>query len=126
MKQHNTPATSDQEQHNRRAQIAGSLFSKLADALANTKIVLPALFHAIAAPTFFVGLISPIRESFSMLPQIFLSGFVSKQPRPQHVYALGAIAQALSLAAMLMAFLTLDGWTGGLGILGALLLFSRT
>lgn len=124
MNQPKTQVALEQEQHNRRVQIAGSLFSKLADALANTKIVLPALFHAIAAPTFFVGLISPIRESFSMLPQIFLSGFVSRQLKPQHVYALGAIAQALSLAAMLMAFLNLEGWTGGLGILSALLLFS--
>ncbi len=117
-------SASNSDQHNRRVQIAGSLFSKLADALANTKIVLPALFHAIAAPTFFVGLISPIRESFSMLPQIFLSGFVSKHPRPQHVYAFGAIAQAFALAAMLVVFINHDGWSGGIGILAALLLFS--
>lgn len=115
---------SEYEQHNRRAQVAGSLFSKLADALANTKIVLPALFHAIAAPTFFVGLISPIRESLSMLPQIFLSSRVNKQLRPQHIYTLGAIVQALALAVMLMVFLNLKGWPGGVGILSALVLFS--
>ena len=116
--------SSGQEQHNRRVQICGSLFSKLGDALSNTKVVLPALFHAIAAPTFFVGLISPIRESFSMLPQVFLTERVNRQKKPQTIYAFGALAQALSLAAMLVAFLNLEGWIGGLAILIALLLFS--
>jgi len=75
--------------HNRKVQITGSFFSKMADTLANTKIVLPALFNAIAAPTVFVGLIAPIRESFSMLPQVTIKSWVANSAHAHRIYMIG-------------------------------------
>lgn len=114
----------DHIRHNRRVQITGSFFSKMADTLANTKIVLPALFNAIAAPTVLVGLIAPIRESFSMLPQVAIKSWVAHSSKAHRIYVAGGIFQAVALCCMLVSFLTLDGWTGGLAILGALLAMS--
>lgn len=110
--------------HNRKVQITGSFFSKMADTLANTKIVLPALFNAIAAPTVFVGLIAPIRESFSMLPQVAIKSWVANSSHAHRIYMIGGTFQAVALCCMLFSFLSLDGWYGGLAILGALLAMS--
>lgn len=110
--------------HNRKVQITGSFFSKMADTLANTKIVLPALFNAIAAPTVFVGLIAPIRESFSMLPQVAIKSWVANSAHAHRIYMIGGTFQAVALCCMLLSFLSLDGWYGGLAILGALLAMS--
>lgn len=109
---------------NRMVQVWASFFSKLADALINTKIVLPAILNAIAAPTFLIGMISPIRESFSMLPQMLIKSWVANTRRTNLVYLLGGLLQALSIAAMLVCFIFLEGWMGGIAVLAALLAMS--
>ena len=58
---------------------ASQFVTKLADALASAKIILPWLLASVGAPAFFTSLLVPIRESGSMLPQLVIGGFVRRQ-----------------------------------------------
>ncbi|CAN0530597.1 unnamed protein product, partial [Scytosiphon promiscuus] len=44
--------------------------SKLSDALASAKIVIPWFLTSVGAPAFFGGILVPIREAGSLLPQL--------------------------------------------------------
>ena len=92
---------------------AASFFSKLADALASPKITLTWMMQAIGAPAFAISLLVPIRESGSMLPQVLLARFVNSFARKTPLYQLGAAAQAVSIALMVMVIAFFDGLTAG-------------
>ncbi len=110
--------------HNRRTQVAASFSSKLGDAFSSTKVVIPAVLQVMSAPTFMIGLIAPIRESFSMLPQVLIKGWIRGAEKPQKIYTLGGSIQGLSLLVMALSLFFLEGWTGGIAVLGCLLSFS--
>lgn len=98
--------------------------TKLADELANAKTVLPWLLGAVGAPAFWVGLLVPVRESMSMLPQLVIASAVRRQPRRKHTYVVGAVLQGICLGLMAAAALFLEGSAAGAAIVGLLLLFS--
>jgi len=52
--------------------------SKISDRLANPKTTLAWLLQTIGAPAIFIGLIVPIRESGSLLPQVILSNYLKR------------------------------------------------
>lgn len=94
-----------------------ALGNKLADELSSARLVLPWLMGIIGAPVWMVGLLVPIRESGSLLPQVFVAGFIRPLPQRKWVWVAGAVIQAV--CALLLAFLALGG-EGTLG--GALVL----
>lgn len=96
-----------------------ALGNKLADELSSARLVLPWLLGAIGAPLWMVGLLVPIRESGSLLPQLFVAGFIRLKPRRKWTWVTGACLQAL--AALTLALLALFS-QGGLG--GALVLLA--
>ena len=104
--------------------LLAALGNKLADELASARLVLPWLLGVIGAPLWMVGLLVPIRESGSLLPQLFVAGFIRLKPQRKWVWAIGGVLQAL--AALLLALLALFG-AGGLGgalVLAALVMLS--
>ncbi|WP_448852147.1 MFS transporter [Corynebacterium sp. 335C] len=94
------------------------------DQMVNAKTVLPWLFHQLGVPGLLIGLIVPIRESGSMLPQAALTPWIKRRPRRRAVWVAGAAAQALMCVAMAAAAALLDGVAAGVAILAALALFS--
>ena len=57
----------------------GSLVaSKTGDRLSSPKLVLSWLFTGLGAPTFMLGLLVPIRESLSLIPQLFVAGAIRR------------------------------------------------
>jgi len=66
----------------------------------------------------------PIREAGSMLPQIFLSGFIQKFSRRKPIYIIGLIAQFLCIAAIGLAALFLSPVVAGYTIIVALAMFA--
>ena len=50
--------------------------TKLGDAIASPKTTLAWLISMVGAPAFVLGLLVPIRESGSMIPQLFIGGIV--------------------------------------------------
>ncbi|MEZ5325291.1 MAG: MFS transporter [Verrucomicrobiales bacterium] len=108
------------ERHSSRSIVIAQSCSKLADVASSAKTVLTWLMGSVGAPPGFVGLLVPIRESGSMLPQAFLSGLVKRSALRKRVFVIGAVGQALALGAMALCSLMLNGLIAGVAIVGLL------
>ncbi|MBK4145482.1 MFS transporter [Corynebacterium macginleyi] len=85
----------------------------LGDHIVASKTVLPALFNAAGVPVFFTGLLTPIRESGSMLPQAALTPWVTTHRARKRLWMIGSIGQAISAAVIALAAFFLRGtWLG--------------
>ncbi|MFC7000472.1 MFS transporter permease [Pseudobowmanella zhangzhouensis] len=82
-----------------------SVASKLADLLMSAKTTLPWLLQTIAAPTWMVGLLVPIRESGSLIPQWWIGRFSAGIERRILLWRGGMLTQASAVLAMAAA-----GW----------------
>ena len=98
--------------------------TKLGDAIANPKTTLAWLTTMVGAPAFVLGLIVPIRESGSMLPQLFIGGVIRRLRVRKWVWVAGAAGQAACIAALGLVATTLTGAPAGWAILGLVILFS--
>ena len=81
-------------------QLGAMALTKLGDALASPKTTLAWTLGALGAPAWMVGLLVPVRESGSMLPQLFIAARVRALPRRKPVWLLGALLQAAAVAGM--------------------------
>ncbi|WP_022925282.1 hypothetical protein [Serinicoccus marinus] len=104
--------------------IAAGALQSIGDQVVNAKTVLPWLLAVVGAPAALVGLLVPIRESGSMLPQAALTPWVVAHRRRTRVWMVGAGGQALATVAMAGAALLLEGIIAGLAVLLALALFA--
>lgn len=104
--------------------IGANALQSSGDQAVNASTVLPWLFHALGVPAVLTGLLVPIRESGSMLPQAFLTPFVVRVRRRTHVFVAGALVQAASVAVMAGAAALTSGLTAGVIIVAALAAFS--
>ena len=98
--------------------------TKLADELSSAKTVLPWVMTSIGAPPFLIGFLVPIRESGSLLPQLFIAAAVRNRSRRKYLWALGGILQALALLAMGATVVSLRGNAAGATLIVLLILFS--
>jgi hypothetical protein len=105
-------------------QLGAMALTKLGDALASPKTTLAWTLAALGAPAWMVGLLVPVRESGSMLPQLFIAARVRVLPRRKPVWLLGALLQAAAVAGMAAAAFWLEGAAAGAAILGLLVFFS--
>ncbi|NND58177.1 MAG: MFS transporter [Xanthomonadales bacterium] len=104
--------------------LLSSFLTKLGDALASPKTTLAWLCTALGAPPFVLGFLVPIRESGSMIPQLFIGSVVRKMPVRKWVWVAGSIGQFLCIAAIGAVAFLLDGATAGWAILALISLFS--
>ena len=112
------------EGRNGRFLILTQIISKLGDLLCNPKTVLTWLMGVVGAPPGLTSLLVPIRESGSMLPQLFISGLVKRVPRRKWVFAAGGVGQAVSVIAMGASALLFEGAVAGWAIVVSLVVFS--
>lgn len=98
--------------------------TKLADQFANTKTVIPWLVTASGAPSAIVALLVPIRESGSLIPQLFIGGVIRRYPIRKLFFSLGALGQAFAIAFTLYFGLHHSGQVAGYGILASIIVFS--
>lgn len=105
-------------------QILAQALQGSGDQVVNAKTVLPWLFSSLGVPVGLMGLLVPIRESGSMLPQAALAPWVERTKRRRYLWALGAGGQALGTAGMAVAAALLQGLAAGVCILLALAVFS--
>lgn len=109
---------------NARWLIASKAATKLGDILCSAKTTVPWLVLSVGAPAHLVGLLVPIRESGSMLPQVFIAPWV-QGIEPRRRAAIGAlVAQAASILVLVLLATTLSGLAAGLGICLGLALLS--
>lgn len=104
--------------------IGANTLSKIGDLLINPKTVLAWLIVAVGAPPALVGVLVPIRESGSLIPQLAIGAWVRRHPVRKWFWVGGAVAQGLSVLAMGAAVWLLDGLAAGLVIIALLALFS--
>ena len=101
-------------------QVLAHSLQKVGDLIVDPKTVLSWLMAAVGAPAGFVGLLVPIRESGSMLPQAALVPFVRRTEVRKWLWVSGGLVQALAVVAMALATASLSGVAAGLAILAAL------
>lgn len=99
-------------------------FTQLGDALASPKTTLAWLTALVGAPALILGLIVPVRESGSMIPQIFVGGAIRRLPVRKWVWVAGSVGQAACVAGLALVAFTLTGNSAGWAILGLVVLFS--
>lgn len=104
--------------------LASQLLTKLGDAVASPKTTLAWLTTAIGAPAFVLGLLVPIRESGSLIPQLFIGGIVRRLPVRKWVWIAGSVVQAACIAGIGIVAFRLDGAAAGWSILALVTLFS--
>jgi hypothetical protein len=105
-------------------QVVAMTLQKAGDLIVDAKTVLSWLLAALGAPAGLTGLLVPIRESGSMLPQAALVPLVRRRAVRKWVWVAGALLQAAAVVLMAVIAATLDGAVAGLALLAALALFS--
>ncbi len=98
--------------------------SNLGDHLANPKTVLAWLLGSVGAPAALVSLLVPIRESGSMVLQVFVAGLLRRLPRRKVAWVAGAALQALAVLGMGAVAVVATGAMAGWLILLLLAVFS--
>lgn len=104
--------------------VAALVLTKLGDALASPKTTLTWVMSAVGAPAALVGLLVPLRESGSMLPQIVLGGWVRRLAIRKWVWVTGSLLQALAIAGIGAAAVFTSGAVAGWLIVAAVALFA--
>ncbi len=104
--------------------VAANALQSSGDQTVNASTVLPWLFNALGVPAALIGLLVPIRESGSMLPQAFLTPWILQVRHRKWVFVTGALVQAASVSVMALTAATGHGLTAGLIIVAALTVFS--
>ncbi|MCC5835300.1 MAG: MFS transporter [Opitutales bacterium] len=104
--------------------LLANTLSKIGDQLSSPKSTLPWLLQVMQAPLFLTALLTPIRESGSLLPQIWIGGYVRQFAVRKWVWVVGSIGQALAIAGMGLTAWLLSGALGGWLIIALLVMFS--
>ncbi|MDN5599201.1 MAG: MFS transporter [Brachybacterium sp.] len=103
--------------------LAGALQSS-GDQTVNASTVLPWLFAALGVPPALTGVLVPIRESGSMLPQAVLTPLILRVRHRRWVFVTGALVQAGAVAVMAATAALGAGLAAGLVIVAALAVFA--
>lgn len=105
-------------------QLVSQIFTKLGDALTSSRLVLAWMLSSLGAPALFISLLVPVRESLSLLPQLFVAQAVRRHAVRKGFWVWGSVGQGLCLVAMVAAVLWLEGAALGTAVVSLLALFS--
>ncbi len=98
--------------------------TKLAEQLASPGLVLPWLFSAIGAPAALAGLLLPVKEAGSLLPQLAVAGSIRAYRKRKWFWVAAGSTQALLLALMIPTAILFSPVFAGWTIVALLALFS--
>ena len=104
--------------------IISYFFNKLADAVANAKVVLPWIMESLNVPLFLISFLVPIKESGSLLPQLFIAAYIRKLPIRKLVWSFGTFLQALCMFGIAVVAWNMEGLNAGLAIIALLIAMS--
>ena len=100
------------------------VLTKLGDAIASPKTTLAWMVASVGAPGWVLGFLVPIRESGSMIPQLFIGSAIRRLAVRKWVWVFGSLGQCLCIAGLGLVALWLDGAAAGWAMLGLVALFS--
>lgn len=98
--------------------------TKTGDGLLDPKLVLSWLLTTLGAPTSVIGLLVPVREAGSLLPQLVSSGWIRSMSRRKWAWVAGSVVQGVSVLGIAVCAVTLTGRVAGYAIIGALACFA--
>lgn len=104
--------------------LLSTTLTKLGDTLSNPKTVLAWVMNYVNAPVFLISFIVPIRESGSMLPQIFLTNYIKQFRKRKYLWVVGSILQFLSIVSIGLVALSFENAIAGWLIIVLLIIFS--
>lgn len=105
-------------------QVLANALQSSGDQTVNASTVLPWLFAALGVPAALTGLLVPIRESGSMLPQAMLTPLVVRVKYRKWILVVGALIQAIAVGVMAVTAAVGQGLGAGISIIAALAVFS--
>lgn len=105
-------------------QLVSQSLTKLADTLSSAKLVLAWMLSALGAPAIFLSLLVPVRESLSLLPQLFIAQVIREMPVRKWAWVAGAVGQGIALVGMVIAMTELEGTDVGIAVISLLALLS--
>lgn len=97
--------------------IGAQALQNAGDQVVKASTVLTWLLAALGSPAWAIGLLVPIRESGSMMPQAALTPWVRRQRQRKWVWVAGAVGQAIAVAAMAVTTALATGTTAAVLIL---------
>lgn len=104
--------------------VASLALTKGGDSLVDPKLVLSWLIPALGAPTAMVGLLVPIREAGSLLPQLIIAGAIRRMPQRKWAWGAGSLVQGLAAAGIGLVAFRMEGAAAGVAILALLAIFA--
>lgn len=104
--------------------VAALSATKLADGLIDPKLVLAWLVNALGAGGLVVGLLVPVREAGSLLPQLLLTRWLHHARTRKRFWAIGSALQGLAALAIAAAAFMLEGPVAGWVVLACLALLA--
>ncbi|MCR9144446.1 MAG: MFS transporter [bacterium] len=104
--------------------LANGACSKLAEKLAGPEIVLPLLMTLVGIPAYYVGLLMPVRQAGSLLPQLIAGGGIRRFAIRKWFWSASAAVQAIAIAAILYICLQSRAAELGFAVVAAVLCFS--
>jgi len=104
--------------------VGSYVLTKLGDSIANPKTTLTWMMDAIGAPVALTGLLVPVRESGSLIPQLLIAAFVRRQPVRKWVWVGGSLLQAAAVLGRGLTAWFLGGVVAGIAVVACLAVFS--
>jgi hypothetical protein len=121
---HTQDSTASGVRRNSRRIVGALTLQQIGDTVVDAKTVLPWLLAALGAPAAIFGLLVPVRESGSMLPQAALLPWIRRLRARKWVWVAGAGVQVIGVLAMALAAAFTSGAPAGGAILAALAVFA--
>lgn len=104
--------------------LLSNFLTKVGDAIASPKTTLAWVVTAVGAPPFVLGFLVPVRESGSMIPQLFIGSAIRRLAVRKWVWVFGSLAQSICIIGIGLCALFLQGAAAGWAILGLIAVFS--
>lgn len=101
-----------------------NFLTKLGDAVASPKTTLAWVTSVVGAPAFVLGFLVPLRESGSLIPQLFIGSMIRRLAVRKWVWVIGSVVQSVAILGIGAVVMLLDGAPAGWSILGLVLVFS--
>nr|WP_301288467.1 MFS transporter [Natronospira proteinivora] len=98
--------------------------SKLAEQVAGPNVVLPWLMAALGAPAALIGLLMPIKQAGSLLPQLAIAGAIRSVARRKYFWVFSGLTQSACLLLMIAAAIFLTPTQAGWTIVGLLAVYA--
>ena len=105
-------------------QVIASVASKAGDQLSKPGLILTWLLTALGAPAITIGLLVPVREAGSLLPQLVVANFIRKRAINKNFWVIGSLLQGAAVLGMGFVALFLKGPLAGWSVVGLLVIFS--